>query len=174
MFPRLGPSDLLQFPLTNWSQVLVDSHQVVSLAPGLWEFPFQKLIERADIVHPLVLPCPNLAQIAPEFDKRRFDRIMAIVAASRCSRECATSQLSRRRCESQAEVLVQILSAPYENRIENENGAAGSRACFEGLCEFQNCGIGEGDLQRQRKRSPAGGGHPLLSPDRVHQMDRNA
>src|SRR5580700_87422 len=56
----------------NAGQLLVDGHQVVGLASGLWELPLQELIERTDVVHPPVLPCPNLAQIAAEFDKLRI------------------------------------------------------------------------------------------------------
>jgi len=36
---------LLQFNLVNAKQLLVDCHQVVGLAPGLRELPFQELIE---------------------------------------------------------------------------------------------------------------------------------
>src|ERR1039458_9838657 len=70
--PRLGPSDQLQFPLADWSQVLVDGHQVVGLASGFRELPLQELVERTDVVHPPVLSCPNLAEIAAEFDELRI------------------------------------------------------------------------------------------------------
>src|SRR5271169_4000110 len=50
----------------------MDRHQVVGLASGLRELPFQELIKRADVVHPPVLSCSNLTQIAAEFDKLRI------------------------------------------------------------------------------------------------------
>src|SRR5882762_5490937 len=68
----LGPSDQFQFPLADGSQVFVDGHQVIRLAPGLWELSFEELIKRTNVVHPPVLSCPNLAQIAAQFDKLRI------------------------------------------------------------------------------------------------------
>jgi hypothetical protein len=57
---------LLQFYLVNARQLLVDSHEVIGLAPGLRELSLQELIKRTDVLDPPVLSRSNLAQIATE------------------------------------------------------------------------------------------------------------
>src|SRR5712691_2269118 len=65
----LRPSDLFQFPLRLGRQMLVNGHEVISLAPRFRKASCQKLVEGLQILQAPVLPRPHLAQVSSEFHK---------------------------------------------------------------------------------------------------------
>jgi hypothetical protein len=62
---------LLQVVVNAARKLLVDRHQVVGFAPGLWEAFRQEIIEGAEVFEPPVLASSHFAQVSAEFDEPR-------------------------------------------------------------------------------------------------------
>ncbi len=65
----LGPSNLLQLVPYMARQVLMDRHQVVSLATGLREAVLQIIVKRIELLQSPVLVRAHFTQISSEFDE---------------------------------------------------------------------------------------------------------